>query len=226
MRVLIVDDEEYLADAVAHILKKRGYDVDIAEDGELGLKYARDAVYDVIVLDVMLPKIDGITVVNRLRKDGLSTPVIMLSAKGELTDRVDGLDAGADDYLAKPFKTAELLARIRALTRRTSYKNGTDGLALGKATLSYDDASLSTDEKSYHLTAKEFAIAEIFATQPNIVVNKKALFKRVWGQDMFEESKYVEVYISFLRKKLREVGAGVTIQAVRGLGYRLIEATA
>jgi two-component system, OmpR family, response regulator ArlR len=222
MRVLIVDDETYLAEAVAHVLKRNGYNVDIAPDGEVGLKYARDAVYDVIVLDVMMPKLDGISVMRALRKDGNKTPVIMLSAKGETEDKIDGLDSGADDYLAKPFKTAELLARIRALSRRKTYQGVRMIVPMGNASLRYDTRSINVGEKVTPLTAKEFAMAEALATQDGNLINKEVLFKRIWGQDMFHEGKYVEVYVSFLRKKLSEIGANVTIQAVRGMGYRIV----
>lgn len=225
MRILIVDDEAYLAEAVAHVLKKNGYEADIAPDGEVGLTYARDNVYDVIVLDIMMPKLDGISMMRALRKDRNKTPVIMLSAKSETDDKVDGLDSGADDYLAKPFKTAELLARIRALTRRKTYTGDRQAIpmsAQGNTTLRYDTRSLVVGETIIPLTAKEFAMAEALATQQGNIISKQALFKRIWGQDVFHEGKYVEVYISFLRKKLSEIGANITVQAVRGLGYRIV----
>ena len=176
MRILVVEDELHLSEALSHILKKNNYTVDVANDGETGLDNALSGIYDVIVLDIMLPKMDGITVLKTLRSEGFDTPVILLTAKNEISDKVLGLDSGADDYLAKPFNTEELLARIRALGRRRG----------------------------------------------EIVSNTNTI-EKLWGFDSEAESNHVEVYISFLRKKLAFVHSKVSINTVRGVGYTLSE---
>jgi len=221
MRVLIVDDAEQLAEAVAHVLARADYEVDIANDGAIGLEYAKSEVYDAIVLDNMLPKLSGVEVAQALRQEGVATPIIMLSAKGEVDDKVGGLDAGADDYLAKPFKTSELLARIRALTRRAKHRLDGDDAVVGNVTIHPAKASVSTDSGEVVLTAKEFLLLEQLTSQVDKIVSKETLFHRAWGHEMFSEDKYVEVYMSFLRKKLREISANLDIKAVRGLGYKL-----
>lgn len=223
MRILIVEDTEYLASAVAHILKRGKHEVDVAHDGETGLKYARSGVYDAIVLDNMLPKLTGVEISRLLRQEKAITPIIIISAKTEVDDRIDGLDAGADDYLIKPFKTSELLARIRALTRRSHHQLDGSEITAGNVTLHPETSSISTPSGNETLTAKEFLLLEQLAASNGKIVSKEALFHRAWGYELFSEDTYVEVYVSYLRKKLRLIAANVTIKAVRGLGYILKE---
>lgn len=221
MRILIVEDTEYLADALAHVLKRDHHQVDIATDGQAGLEYARSGIYDVIVLDNMLPKITGVKVSHLLRQEKNMTPIIMLSAKNEVDDKVTGLEAGADDYLGKPFKTSELLARIYALHRRSRHGDDSSQISIGNLTFKSDQATISTDKGSETLTAKESLLLEMLISHADKIVSKPALFRRAWGQDLFSEEKYVEVYISYLRKKLRSVNANIVIKTSRGFGYTL-----
>ena len=223
MRILIVVDTKYLADAIAHVIKRASHKVDVVNDGLSGLEYARTGDYDVIVLDNMLPKMSGVEVSKTLRKEGFDTPIIILSAKSEIDDRIEGLDAGADDYLVKPFKVGELLARIRALTRRNHHKLDGNQITIGNVTLHPDSASISSGELSVDLTAKEFLLIECLASKAGKIVSKEALFQRAWGHELFNEDTYIEVYISYLRKKLSQINGNVTIKAVRGLGYILKE---
>lgn len=219
MRILIVEDTEYLASAVAHVLKSNKHHVDIANDGETGLAYARSGVYDVLVLDNMLPKLSGADIARTLRREKSTTPIIIVSAKSQVDDRIDGLDAGADDYLIKPFKTSELLARIRALTRRSRHQLDSAAITVGNVTLLPDESKITTSMGSEELTAKEFLLLEQLVLQPGKIISKEALFRRAWGYELFTEDTYVEVYISYLRKKLKNISANISIKAVRGLGY-------
>lgn len=223
MRILIVEDTEYLASAVAHVLKRGQHQVDIAHDGITGLTYARSGAYDVIVLDNMLPRLSGVEVSRRLRAEACTTPIIIISAKSEVADRIDGLDAGADDYLIKPFKVDELLARIRALTRRSRHQLDGKSITVGNVTLRPDTSSISTPFGAESLTAKEFLLFEQLTTHSGRIISKEALFRRAWGHELFSEDTYVEVYISYLRKKLKNISATVTIKAMRGLGYVIKE---
>lgn len=222
MRILLVEDEQYLADAVAHILKREGYLVDIANDGETGLGYALKDVYDIIILDNMLPRLVGTEVLKRLRAKHIATPIIMLSAKSQTIDKVDGLNAGADDYLAKPFKTAELLARLQALLRRHDHGVESTDITVGDLTVSCESMEMSHGDKRINLTAKEFAIIEHLATNVGKVVSKEALYFRAWGQTTFVEGSYVFAYISYIRNKLKKIGSKVTITSVRRAGYQLM----
>ena len=208
MRILVVEDELHLSEALSHILKKNNYTVDVANDGETGLDNALSGIYDVIVLDIMLPKTDGITVLKTLRSEGFDTPVILLTAKNEISDKVLGLDSGADDYLAKPFNTEELLARIRALGRRRGE------IVSNTNTISYGDITL---------TLKESELLEHLMLHKEIVCSKEQIIEKLWGFDSEAESNHVEVYISFLRKKLAFVHSKVSINTVRGVGYTLSE---
>ncbi|MFZ1243085.1 MAG: response regulator transcription factor [Candidatus Saccharimonas sp.] len=221
MRILIVEDTTHLAEAVAHVLKRTGHEVDIANDGVSGLEYARSGVYDVIVLDNMLPRLTGVEVSQTLRREKNFTPIVMLSAKSEVDDRVDGLNAGSDDYLTKPFKVNELLARIHAVTRRSNYRAKGDNITIGDMTIHPENAFISTKDGEVKLTAKEFLLLEQLSVQAGSIVSKEVLFHRAWGQKMFSEDSYVEVYMSYIRKKLRQINAHVSIKAVRGLGYQL-----
>ncbi|MCQ2570935.1 MAG: response regulator transcription factor [Candidatus Saccharibacteria bacterium] len=218
MRILYVEDEKFLADAVCHNLVKNGIDVDHSADGEDGLEKAVSNSYDCIVLDIMLPKLSGIEILERLREKKNSTPVIMLSALAEVEDKVRGLDSGADDYLAKPFKTVELIARINALLRRPS-KMSEQILTFGD--LSYDEKRKTLN--GTELTAKEAKIICELIKANGRLISKEFLLGRIWGEDSYGDDNYIEVYISRLRKVMREVGARTQIKASRGLGYKLVE---
>lgn len=224
MRILVVEDEVHLAEALSHILKKNNYTVDVSNDGESGLDNALSDIYDVIVLDIMLPKIDGITILKTIRREGLDVPVILLTAKGEIADKVHGLDCGADDYLAKPFSTEELLARIRALGRRRGeISQSSNTLKFGDITLNMSSLTLSGNTNEINLTLKEYELLEYLILHKNIVASKEQIIEKLWGFDSEAESNHVEVYISFLRKKLKFVHSSVTINTVRGVGYILKE---
>ncbi len=219
MRVLYVEDEKFLAEAVKHNLGKEEIDCDLAFNGEDGLNKAVDEIYDVVILDVMLPKLSGIDILRRMREKKIATPVIMLSALSEVEDKVNGLDAGADDYLAKPFKTAELIARIKALLRRPAKINDEKVRYLN---LVYD-----VNEKSlngFSLTVKEAGIIHELLKTPGKIVKKDFLLNKVWGGEAFGEDNYIEVYVSRLRKVLKKIGAKATINSVRGFGYKIVEA--
>ena len=217
MRILYVEDEQLLADAVTHLLKKAGINVDWAADGDEGLRLAKKPVYDAIVLDIMLPKMSGLEILEIIRKQGIKTPVIMLSALSEVEDKVKGLEIGADDYLAKPFKTKELIARLQALTRRPALRE--------TKTLKFADLTLDLENRTVNdvsLTEKEAEILKMLINSGDKTVQKDYILAHVWGADMLAEDNYVEVYMSYLRKKLKEVKSKVEIKTVRGLGYKLV----
>ena len=221
MRILIVEDELHLAEALTHILRKNNYTVDAAHDGEVGLDNALSNIYDVIILDIMLPKVDGITILKEIRKEGLSTPVILLTAKGEISDRVIGLDSGADDYLAKPFATEELLARIRALSRRKGEVLSDDTLKFGDIGLNTNTLKLSSGTREVKITLKESDLLDLLISRKNFATSKEVIIEKIWGFDAEVEHNHVEVYISFLRKKLAYLSSEVIINTVRGVGYIL-----
>ncbi len=218
MRVLYVEDEKFLADAVKHNLEKQGIDVDYAADGEEGLDKAVSNIYDCVVLDIMLPKLSGIDILKRMRERKISTPVIMLSALSEVEDKVRGLDSGADDYLAKPFKTVELVARINALLRRPSQ--------VKDEIYTFGDISYNNAEKTLNnvsLTAKEADIIFELIKADGRLIQKEYLLNKVWGGEAYGDDNYIEVYMSRLRKTMREIGAKAQIKTSRGLGYKLVK---
>jgi DNA-binding response OmpR family regulator len=221
VRILIVEDEIHLAEAVAQVLKKNNYSVDLAHDGEYGLDCAISAIYDFIILDIMLPKIDGITILKEIRKHGLSVPVVLLTAKGETEDTVHGLDSGADDYIAKPFKSEVLLARLRALSRRKGELVQDDTLTYGDIDINPNSLELYCGTKSYKLTLKEFQLLELLIHMKGMVVSKNTIIEKLWGFDGEAEDNNVEVYISFLRKKLNHIKSDTLISTMRGVGYVL-----
>jgi DNA-binding response OmpR family regulator len=221
MRVLIVEDEVRLADTLQDLLEINGYTADICHDGESGLDNALTAIYDVVLLDVMLPKMDGFTVLRRLRDAGNTTPVLMLTARSELSDRVEGLDCGADYYLTKPFEPQELLACIRALTRRQPELRNTDQLEYGDLKLEKNTFALSCGERSVRLSRKEFDMMELLMLNREVVITKESLLLKIWGYESDAEDNNVEVYISFLRKKLEHLHAHVKIKTIRMVGYCL-----
>ena len=218
MRVLYVEDEQFLAEAVKHNLNKEDIECDLAFDGEDGLNMALDKIYDVVILDVMLPKLSGIDILRRMRERKIATPVIMLSALSEVEDKVHGLESGADDYLAKPFKTAELVARIKALMRRPA--------EIQDEKVKYLNLVYDVNEKSLNgvtLTAKEAGIIHELLKTPGKIVQKDFLLNKVWGGEALGEDNYIEVYISRLRKKLKTISSKAEINSVRGFGYRIVE---
>jgi DNA-binding response OmpR family regulator len=224
MRLLIIEDEKSLADSLAQILQKNNYTVDVFYDGESGEEQALFGIHDLIILDIMLPKKDCISVLKSIRANGLEMPVILLTAKGEVEDRVRGLDDGADDYLPKPFETNELLARIRAnLRRRNTTLEDSNRLVYGDLTLDKQNLLLSTKEHQVNLTFKEAELMEFFMLQKESVSTKELLIDKIWGFDSDANFNHVEVYISFLRKKLLFLKSNITIFTVRGIGYRLKE---
>lgn len=222
MKLLIVDDEKAFADAVAAMLENEKYIVDKAYDGETGLDNALSNIYDLIILDIMLPGINGYDIVRQLRAHRINVPVIMLSAKSSLDDKIEGLDCGADDYLTKPFHSGELLARIRALSRRKD-KIINDGISFGDISLDQFTLELtcSVSGSSIKLPSKEFLIMELFINNASKILSREQIAQKVWGFDCDCEYNNVEVYISFLRKKILFIKSSVKIRAVRGIGYVL-----
>lgn len=222
MRLLYAEDEKALADAVADILNYHNYTVDTVYDGAEALAYARVEQYDGILLDVMLPKMDGIEVLRTLRAAGCNTPIMLLTAKSEVEDRVAGLDAGADDYLAKPFHMAELLARVRAMLRRREPICG-EVLRLGNLSLDLQSYELCCGEARMVLPKIEYRLMELFLLHRGIFLSTEDLLTKVWGYDTESDIGIVWVYISYLRKRLATLGANVAIVAKRGVGYKLEE---
>lgn len=221
MRLLLAEDEHELSDTIKRVLEYNKYDVDIAFDGESALTLAGDFRYDGVILDIMMPKMDGLSVVRAMRASGNNTPVLILTARAEIDDRVLGLDAGADDYLTKPFAIKELLARIRALTRRNA--DSYESYGIGNTILKCDTFELSANGNSTRLTGKEFKLIEHLIRNKNVILSTERLMESVWGYDSDSEINVVWVFISSLRKKLESIGSNYTIKAVRGLGYRLEE---
>jgi len=221
VRILMVEDEKYMAEAIEQVLKKNNYSVDLAFDGEYGLDCGLSGIYDIIILDIMLPKMDGIGVLKELRKNGIEVPVILLTAKGETDDKVIGLDSGADDYLAKPFKTEELMARLRALSRRKNELIKDNILQYTDIELNPLTLNLSCGSKEFKLTLKECQLLELLIKRKDIIISKDSIIEKLWGYETCAEDNNVEVYISFLRKKLSRIKSQVIIQTVRGAGYVL-----
>lgn len=222
MKILIVDDEVQLVKALSAILKKNNYNTDCAYDGEDGLDKALSNIYDVIILDIMLPKMNGYEIIRELRNNRISTPVLMLSAKSQTYDKIYGLNLGADDYLAKPFESEELLARIKALLRRKTQFVG-DTLVFGDLSLNRDNCSLSCNGQEISLGKKEFQIMEMLILNGGKAINKERLIEKIWGFDSEAEYNAIEVHVSFLRKKLNLLSSRVNIRSLCGIGYILEE---
>ena len=216
MRVLYVEDATFLAEAVKHNLEKQGITVDLADNGEDGLENAMSDIYDCVVLDIMLPKLSGTDILKRMREKNVHTPVIMLSALSEVETKISHLDHGADDYLAKPFKTAELVARIKALIRRPKAID-TSNITYGDLILDKTNATLNGEQ----LTAKEIEIIAELIKSPEILISKEHLLAKVWGEVGLGEDNYVESYMSRIRKLLKKIHSKTRIVTVRGLGYKL-----
>ena len=220
MRLLLVEDEKTLSGALTVILKHNHYAVDAVYNGQDALDYLDTDVYDGVILDIMLPKVDGITVLRTLRAKGNKIPVLLLTAKADVDDKVAGLDSGADDYLTKPFETKELLARLRSMLRRQSDLID-NALYFGDLRLDRVSFELSSDGRKVFLTAKEFQIMEAFMKDRSAVLSAERLMEKIWGYDSESEINVVWTYISFLRKKLKQIGSSVGIRAVRNIGYKL-----
>nr|WP_326184118.1 response regulator transcription factor [uncultured Oscillibacter sp.] len=221
MRILIVEDEARLASTLQDLLELNGYTADVCHDGESGLDNALSGIYDVVLLDVMLPRLDGFTVLRRLRDAGNAVPVLMLTARSEVSDKVAGLDGGADYYLTKPFEPRELLACVRALTRRQPELRNTDALKYGDLKLDKSSFTLLCGERSVRLSRKEFDMMELLMLNREIVLTKENLLLKIWGYESDAEDNNVEVYISFLRKKLEHLRSRVRIRTIRMVGYCL-----
>ena len=225
MRILIVEDEKRLADTLAELLHRRGYAVDVSYDGVSGLDNARSGIYDLVLLDAMLPELDGFSLLQQLRAGGETVPVLMLTARSDLSDRVRGLDCGADYYLTKPFETEELLACIRSLLRRGGGDARTDdAITFGDLRLEPGTFQLSCGERSLRLSRREYDMLELLLRSQGRVVPKEQLLLKVWGYDSDAEDNNVEVYISFLRRKLAHLRSRVQIKTLRMVGYCLEEA--
>ncbi|MCM1132447.1 MAG: response regulator transcription factor [Ruminococcus flavefaciens] len=221
MKILIVEDEIQLADALSELLRRNMYSVDMFNDGISGLDNALTGVYDCIILDIMLPGMNGLDVLRNLRREKISTPVLLLTARSEIDDKINGLDCGADDYLTKPFVTGELLARVRALTRRKGElvdenRFEYNGLALHKNT-----CSISCKGNDMKLSLKEYYIMEMLIANHGQILPKERIIEKIWGSESDVEYNNIEVYISFLRKKIASVSADVQIKTARGIGYFL-----
>ena len=219
MKILIIEDEKLLADSLKVLLEGKGFEVEAVYDGETGKEYAELGIYDLLILDVMMPKMNGYEVAKQVRSQRCSTPILMLTAKSEVEDRIKGLNSGADYYLTKPFYTEELLACINALLRRQG--NQVDELVYGNTSLDLSSSKLICGEKSVRLSAKEFDVMRLLMNSGERNLSKEALLARVWGYESNAVENHVEVYIGFLRKKLKSIGSDVSIESVRRLGYHL-----
>lgn len=222
MHILIVEDEKRLADALSHILLEQKYMVDVVHDGEIGLQYSESGIYDCIILDVMLPSMNGFDICLELRRKKITTPVLMLTAKDTISDKVKGLDAGADDYMTKPFSPDELLARLRVLTRRRG-EVILDEIKFHDIILHIDQSKLSCTKsnKSIHLNFKECEMLKMFLSKPEVIISKQDIIAKIWGYDSDAVDNNVEAYVSFIRKKLTFVESSVEIISTKKLGYKI-----
>lgn len=223
MRLLLVEDEVRLSEALVYILKKNKYAVDAVYDGISGFEMAESGIYDLIILDRMLPGKEGLEILKELRKIGIMTPVLILTARDAIRDRVEGLDAGADDYLIKPFSTDELLARIRALSRRNTESIQSESLTLSSMVFNPLKCEIECEGESLKLTMKESQLLELLLRNKNQVITREQILDRVWGIDSDVEINNIEVYLSYLRKKLSSIKCNINIETIRGVGYCLKE---
>ena len=222
MQILIVEDDIRLAKALGKILEENDYQVDMVHDGKTGFEWGSSGIYDVIILDVMLPKMDGFEAARELRRAGIDTPLLMLTARAQIPDKIEGLDSGADDYMTKPFSPAELLAHLRALTRRQG-QVVFETMEFGDLKLNIESHDLSCGAKSINLSFKEFSIMQILMANRNSIVSKDTLIAKVWGVESTAVDNNVEAYVSFVRKKLKHLASNVQIETIRKVGYRLVE---
>ena len=219
MKILIIEDEKLLADSLKVLLEKKGFTVECVYDGQTGVEYAETGVYDLLILDVMMPKMNGYQVARSVRSKRCGTPILMLTARSSLEDRIEGLNAGADYYLCKPFDSRELLACIGALLRRQGAQ--VDELTLGNTSLDMASCTLMCGERSIRLSAKEFDVMRYLFQSRGAILSKEVILAKVWGYDSDAVENNVEVYIGFLRKKLGRIGSNLSITSLRRLGYRL-----
>lgn len=219
MKVLVIEDEKLLADSIKALLENKGFQVETVYDGEAGTEYALLGVYDLLILDVMMPKMDGYEVARRVRSKRCAVPILMLTAKSQLEDRIAGLNAGADYYLTKPFDSRELLACVNALLRRQGGQ--VNELTYGNTALDLSSSLLVCGEKSVRLSAREFDVMRFLLQSREQILSKEVILARVWGYDSNAVENHVEVYVGFLRKKLAAIGSNIRIDAIRRLGYHL-----
>ncbi len=223
MRVLIIEDEYNLADVISESLKKNKYQVDIRTDGEEGYYDALTGIYDLIILDVMLPHMNGFDILKKLREENIESKIIMLTAKSELSDKLNGFERGANDYLAKPFHIEELLARVNAQLKNQINIDKKDILDYGDISLDINKSKITctTNEESIELVCKEFQLLEYFIKNPEQILSREQIYDKVWGMENEIESNNLEAYLSFIRKKIKAIGSKVNIKSVRGLGYKM-----
>ena len=219
MKILVIEDEKLLADSIQALLTKKGFDVEVVYDGERGAEYAELGIYDLLILDVMMPKMNGYEVARKIRAQRCGTPILMLTAKSDVEDRIMGLNAGADYYLTKPFDSRELLACINALLRRQGSQ--VDEVVYGNTSLDLSSGTLVCGTDSVRLSAKEFDIMRFLLQSGERNLSKEVILARVWGYDSDAVENHVEVYVGFLRKKLKSIGSNISIEAIRRMGYHL-----
>ena len=219
MKVLVIEDEKLVAESIRAILEHKGFDVETVYDGEAGTEYAELGIYDLLILDVMMPKLNGFQVARQVRADRCATPILMLTARSDIEGRIQGLNAGADYYLTKPFDSRELLACVNALLRRQG--DQVDELRMGNTALGLSSCTLVCGENSVRLSAREFDVMRFLLQSKGRVLSKEMILARVWGYDSNAVENHVEVYVGFLRKKLTSIGSDLKIEAIRRLGYHL-----
>ncbi|MBQ6944131.1 MAG: response regulator transcription factor [Ruminococcus sp.] len=219
MKILVIEDEVQLADALCELLKRNMYSADVCYNGIDGLDNAMTGIYDCIILDIMLPGMNGIDVLRNLRNEKISTPVLLLTARSEISDKINGLDCGADDYLTKPFVTGELLARVRAVTRRKGEIVDESRLEFNGLCLNKNTCSISCGGNDVKLSLKEYNVMEMLIANPGQILPKERIIEKIWGSESDVEYNNIEVYISFLRKKISSISADVQIKTARGIGY-------
>ena len=221
MKILIIEDEYSLADAIAETLKKENFTVEIITDGQDGEDEALTNVYDLILLDVMLPHKNGFEILKELRREKVSTPIIMLTAKSEIYDKLEGLENGADDYITKPFHMKELVARVKVILKRNSNLEDTEIIEFADLKLDLKTGKMSCGKNEITINGKELELLETLLINRNQIINREVLANKIWGYDSEAEYNNVEVYVSFLRKKLKLLNSNVKIKAVRGIGYKM-----
>ena len=219
MKILVVEDEKLLADSIRSMLEMKGFQVETVYDGESGAEYALLGIYDLLILDIMMPRLDGYEVARQIRRNRCNTPILMLTAKSDIQDRIAGLNAGADYYLTKPFDSGELLACINALLRRQAGQ--VNEMVFGNTTLDLSTGMLLCEGKTLRLSAKEFDVMRILLQSGRRNLSKSAILSRVWGLESNAVENHVEVYVAILRKKLSSIGSSIRIVSIRGLGYHL-----